>query len=57
MERSGAVLEPLFTVDAALSRAGIPRRSWPPAAATIAATVADERLRVTERLKDASAEA
>jgi hypothetical protein len=57
MERSGAVLEPLFTVDAALSRAGIPRRSWPPAAATIAATVADERVRVTERLKDASAEA
>ena len=53
MERSDVVLGPLFTAGAVLVVAGMLRRSLPLTAVGIAAVVADQRLPLGQRLKDA----
>jgi hypothetical protein len=53
VERSEVVLGPLFTLGAVLIAVGLVRRSLPLTAAGVAAVVADQRLPVAQRLKDA----
>ena len=48
-----ALLGPLFTVGAVFVVAGLVRRSWPLAAAGAAAVIADQRLPLGQKLKDA----
>jgi hypothetical protein len=53
VERSDVVLGPLFTAGVVLIGAGLLRRSPRLTAAGVVAVVADQRLPVAQRLKDA----